>query len=133
MYTFVLVHGAWHDGSAWGEVIKHIESKGHKAFAPTVAGHGKGADKNVTHAKCGKSIVDYIVNKSLTDIILLGHSFGGTIISKVAEAIPERIRRLVFLGGFVLNDGESLLDNLSPQRREILLKMNAASEDNTTD
>ncbi len=132
MYVFVLVHGSWHDGSAWGEVIKHLESKGHKAFSPTIAGHGKGVDKNVNHAQCSQSISDYIVSEDLTDIILLGHSFGGTIISKVAETIPERIRRLIFLGAFVLNDGDSLLDNVPPQRREVLRKMNAVSEDNTT-
>jgi len=126
------VHGSWHDGSVWREVIKHLESKGHKAFSPTIAGHGKGVDKDVNHAKCSQSIADYIVNEDLTDIILLGHSFGGTIISKVAEAIPERIRRLIFLGAFVLNDGDSVLDNVPPQRREVLRKMNATSEDNTT-
>ena len=46
--------------------------------------------------------MDYIVDNSLSDIVLLGHSFGGTIISKVAETVPERIRRLVFLNAFVL-------------------------------
>jgi pimeloyl-ACP methyl ester carboxylesterase len=53
-------------------------------------------NKNVNHAECTQSIVDYIVDKDLTDIVLLGHSFGGTIIVKVAEAISERIRRLIF-------------------------------------
>jgi len=131
MYTFVLVHGSWHDGSAWGEVIKHLEGKGQKAFALTIAGHGKGVDKDVTHARCSQSIVDYIVNEDLTDIILLGHSFGGTIISKVAEAIPERIKRLIFLNAFVLNDGDSVFDNLPPQRRMVLMEMTAASKGNT--
>jgi len=60
-----------------------------------------------------QSIVDYIVGKDLTDIVLLGHSFGGTIIAKVAEAIGDRIRRLIFLDAFVLND-ESLRDSLPP-------------------
>jgi hypothetical protein len=73
MSTFVLVHGSWHDGSAWNAVIQHLEAKGHQAFAPTVAGHGRGVNKNVNHAQCVQSIVDYIVDKDLTDIILLGH------------------------------------------------------------
>jgi pimeloyl-ACP methyl ester carboxylesterase len=112
MSTFVLVHGSWHDGSAWEPTIKHLEAKGHQAFAPTIAGHGKGVDKNVNHAQCTQSIVDYIVGKDLTDIILLGHSFGGTIIAKVAEAISDRIRRLIFFNAFVLNDGESLRNSI---------------------
>jgi NAD(P)-dependent dehydrogenase (short-subunit alcohol dehydrogenase family) len=90
MSTFVLVHGSWHDASAWKPVIDQLEAKGHLAFAPTIAGHGKGVDKNVNHARCTQSIVDYILDKDLTDIVLLGHSFGGTIIAKVAEVIGDR-------------------------------------------
>src|SRR5947208_6735744 len=112
MATFVLVHGSWHDGAAWQTTIQHLEREGHKAFAPTIAGHGKRVQKNVNHAQCTKSIVDYIVDNSLNDIVLLGHSFGGTIISKVAETVPERTRRLVFLNAFVLQDGNSLNDEV---------------------
>jgi len=112
MTTFVLVHGSWHDATAWQPTIQHLESKGHKAFAPTIAGHGKGVKKNVNHAHCTKSVVDYIVGEALSDIVLLGHSFGDTIISKVAETVPERIRRLVFLNGFVLQNGKSLNDEV---------------------
>ena len=89
MSTFVLVHGSWHDGSTWKPVIDQLQAKGHHAFAPTIAGHGKSVDKNVNHAQCTQSIVDYIVDKDLSDIVLLGHSFGGTIIAKVAEAPPR--------------------------------------------
>ena len=131
MSVFVLVHGAWHDGSAWAPVIKHLEDLGHKAFGPTIAGNGKGVDKNVNHAQCTQSIVDYIVGNSLADIVLLGHSYGGTIIAKVAEAIPERIRRLVFWNAFVLNDGESLNDNAPPYYAALFDPMAQASPDYT--
>ena len=63
MPTFVLVHGAWHDGSAWHDTAHHLETKGHKTFAPTIAGNGKAADRKVNHAACTKSIVDAIVAK----------------------------------------------------------------------
>lgn len=130
MSTFVLVHGSWHDGSAWKAVIQNLEAKGHQAFAPTIAGHGKGANKNVNHAQCTQSIVDYIVDKDLTDVVLLGHSFGGTIIAKVAEAISggvppsqrQRIRRLIFFAAPVLNDGESLRDILPPDAQTLCRK-----------
>lgn len=139
MSTFVLVHGSWHDGSAWKAVINHLEAKGHQAFAPTIAGHGKGVDKNVNHAQCTQSIVDYIVGKDLTDIVLLGHSFGGTVIAKVAEAIGdgaerplrERIRRLIFFDAFVLNDGESLRDNFPPHLQALLDELVRESNDRT--
>lgn len=131
MSTFVLVTGAWHDGSAWEPVIKYLESKGHKAFGPTIAGQGKGVNKNVNHAQGTQSIVDYIVSHDLTDIVLVGHSLGGTYISKVVEAIPDRIRRLVFWSAFVLNDGESLMDNVPPHYRELFDQLAEASGDNT--
>mgnify|MGYP002784307536 CR=1 FL=1 len=138
MTTFVLIHGSWHDGSAWESVIKHLEAKEHQAFAPTIAGHGKGVNKNVNHAQCTQSIVDYIVDQDLTDIVLLGHSFGGTIIAKVAEAISDgsagqrqRIRRLIFFNAFVLNDGESLVDNIPPSSQALSDQMARESNDNT--
>ena len=115
MSVFVLVHGAWHDGSGWDATSRHLEAKGHRVFAPTLAGHGKGANKRVDHADCVKSVVDFIAGHSLTDVVLVGHSFGGTVIAKAAETIPERIRRLVFFCAFVLRDGKSLLDEVPPE------------------
>lgn len=131
MAIFVLVHGAWHDGSAWQATLKHLKKKGHKVFAPTMAGHGKGVPKNVTHAQCTASIVDYIFEKGLKDFVLAGHSFGGTVISKVAEAIPERIRRLVYLNAFVLRDGNSLTDEIPHEAAATFAKMAHESADNT--
>jgi pimeloyl-ACP methyl ester carboxylesterase len=84
-----------------------------------VAGHGKGVPKNVTHAEETRSIVDFIVGRDLTDFILVGHGYAGTIISKAAEAIPERVRRLVFWSAYVLNDGQSALEML-PDTIELL-------------
>jgi pimeloyl-ACP methyl ester carboxylesterase len=127
--TFVLVHGSWHDGSCWNGTIPHLEWKGHKAYAPTIAGHGKGVAKNVNHAQCTKSIVEYIEEHGLSDFVLVGHSFGGSIISKVAEAIPGRIKRLVFLNGFVLRDGMSLRDEIPPQQAELMEELSKESSD----
>jgi pimeloyl-ACP methyl ester carboxylesterase len=115
MSTFVLIHGSWHDGSAWDLVIKRLEYYGHHAFGPTVAGHGNGVDKQVTHAQSTQSIVDFIVSNNLTDIVLVGHSYGGTIISKTVEAIPDRVRRLVFWNAIVLNSGERIFDVIPPE------------------
>ncbi|MDT5171495.1 MAG: hypothetical protein QOD02_4845 [Mycobacterium sp.] len=131
MSTFVLIHGNFHDGCAWDLVIKRLEYCGHHAFGPTVAGHGNGVDKQVTHAQSTQSIVDFIVGNNLTDIVLVGHSYGGTIISKVVEVIPDRVRRLVFWNAIVLNSGERIFDVIPPELRKILSELAAASSDNT--
>ncbi|MGA7221446.1 MAG: alpha/beta hydrolase [Candidatus Acidiferrales bacterium] len=131
MSTFVLVHGSWHDGSAWDATIRQLDSEGHKAFAPTIAGRGKGVHKLVNHAQSTQSIVDYVTANSLTDFVLVGHSFGGTIISKVAEAIPGKIRRLVFLNGFVLKDGNSLVDEVPPHYAALFTQLSRESADHT--
>jgi pimeloyl-ACP methyl ester carboxylesterase len=125
----VLVHGSWHTGELWNPVAEDLRSGGHDVHTPTVAGHGKGADKKVDHAACTESIVDYLVQRDLQDVVLLGHSYGGTIISKVVEAVPERIRRLVYWNAFVLQDGESLVDNVPPHFAQLFAQLSAASDD----
>lgn len=131
MDTFVLVHGSWHDGAAWDATIRALEEDGQTAFAPTIAGHGKGVNKRVNHADCTKSIVDYIVAKGITGFVLVGHSFGGTVISKVVEAIPDRVKRLVFVNGFVLRDGHSLSDEAPPHYGALFDKLASESTDDT--
>ena len=131
MANFVLIHGSWHDGSAWQPTLDHLRKKGHTAVAPTIAGHGKGVNKRVNHADCVRSILEYIAGNSLKDIVLVGHSFGGTIISKVVEAIPERIRRLVFVNGFVVRDGNSLTDEIPPVFGALFAELARNSEDQT--
>jgi len=128
---FVLIHGAWHTGGHWQAVADHLREAEHEVYTPTVAGHGKGVDKAVNHANCTHSVVDYIVAHDLSDVVLLGHSYGGTIISKVVEAVPQRIRRLVYQNAFVLQDGECLLDAVPPHDREAFHQLAQASGDNT--
>ena len=130
MLTFVLVHGAWHDGSCWDAVAAHLRTVGHVVHTPTIAGNGPGADRRVNHAACTASIVGYIEQSDLQDIVLVGHSYGGTIVAKVAEAVPQRLRRLVFFNAFVLNDGQCLLDE-TPQNVEHTERGAAASRDAT--
>jgi pimeloyl-ACP methyl ester carboxylesterase len=97
MFTFVLIHGHWHDGSSWAQVVVHPEHLGHKAFTPTVAGHGRSASsRDVRLADGIKSVSSYIADRKLADLVLVWHSFGGLIIGKVVEAVPERVRRLVY-------------------------------------
>ncbi|WP_025735597.1 alpha/beta fold hydrolase [Mycobacterium genavense] len=62
MSTFVLVHGLWHDGSSWDGVVERLNTRDHKVFAPTMAGHGVDADRSVTHAAATRSIVDFVLD-----------------------------------------------------------------------
>ena len=125
----VLVHGSWHDGSLWKPVADTLA--GHEVTTPTIAGHGKDVDKDISHDDCVRSIVDHIVDGDLDDVVLVGHSFGGTVIARVAGEIPERLRRLVFWNAFVPEDGNSLDDEVPPHYRELFAHIAAASGDNT--
>lgn len=109
---FLLVHGAWHDGSCWDAIAETLRAAGHRVLAPTLAGHGPQAGAAVTHADCVRSVTDAAQQAGGDDWVLVGHSFGGTVIQKAAETLHGRLRRLVFVNAFVLQDGESLMDTL---------------------
>ena len=115
MGTYVLVHGAWHTGKELEPVAISIRATGHQAFTPTIKGNRPGDPKTIGLAEAIQSIVDYLVEDNLKDIVLVGHSYGGMIITGVANSVPERIRRLVYWNAFVPNDGESLYDMVRPQ------------------
>jgi pimeloyl-ACP methyl ester carboxylesterase len=129
--TFVLVHGSWADSSFWSGISNELRSLGHIVYTPDLPGHGQDKNKNVTHSIISQSVVDYIIAHNLTNIILVGHSFGGSVIQKVAEQIPERIRRLVFWNAFVINDGESLADQFPLPMQQFILQLANQSTDQT--
>jgi pimeloyl-ACP methyl ester carboxylesterase len=115
MTRYVLVHGAWHDGDCWADVAAELCAAGHEVHTPTLAGQGRGeVDRTVGHAEAVASAADAIIDANLSDIVLVGHSYGGTIVSKLAELLTDRIRRLVYWNAFVLLDGESLYDVSPP-------------------
>ena len=131
MYTFVLVHGSWHDGRAWEGVQRHLENAEHKTFAPTLAGHGPDADRSVTMKDVTRSLVDYIIEKDLNDFVLVAHSFAGFPISLAAEQIPDRIRRLVYFSAFIPFDGCIMMDDVAPENRQLFRDLAKQSEDDT--
>jgi pimeloyl-ACP methyl ester carboxylesterase len=85
----------------------------------------------ITHQKCVASVVTYIQQHRLKDVILVGHSFGGTVIQKVAEVVPNRIWRIVFLDALVLEDNECVLDILPAEFAALVNDLAEASPDNT--
>jgi pimeloyl-ACP methyl ester carboxylesterase len=112
MATFVLIHGAWHTGACWNGVVHLLEEQGHKAYTPTVGGNKENGDKFVDIKRAYQPIFDMIVKNDLNDIILLGHSLGGAAVQYVAQAIPERVRRLIFMGAILVEDGQSIVEGM---------------------
>lgn len=114
MSTYVLVHGAWHTGAELEPVAAPIRAAGHQVYLPTIKGNRPGDLKTTGLKEAIQSIADYLAENNLTDVILLGHSYGGMIITGVADLAPERIRRLVYWNAFVPNSGECLNDMVPP-------------------
>src|SRR5215469_5914508 len=93
--TFVLVHGAWHGGWCWSKVAAILRTRGHTVFTPTQTGLGERAhliSKSIDLGVFVTDITNVIKYEDLTDIVLVGHSFGGNAISGVADTMRERIR-----------------------------------------
>lgn len=113
--TFVLVHGAFQTGGVWEYTAAELRHRGHAVHTPTLAGHGPRAPMNLTHADGVASLVDYLREHDLSDVVLVGHSIAGSFIAKAVEKVPERVRRLVFQGAFVPSDGKALAEEFPPE------------------
>jgi pimeloyl-ACP methyl ester carboxylesterase len=121
--TFVLVHGAWHGGWCWRRVADRLEAKGHKVFTPTMTGLGERShllSKDINLATHVTDIVNVIKWEGLSDIVLVGHSYGGMIVSGVAEQASDKIASIVFLDAFVPESGDSLAEKASQPVREAM-------------
>src|SRR5579875_3323603 len=98
--TFVLVHGAWHGGWCWSRVAAILRGRGHRVFTPTQTGLGERAhllSRDITFDTFVQDVVGVFEAEELEDVVLVGHSFGGSSISGVVDRMPERVRRLVYL------------------------------------
>ena len=111
--TFVLVHGAWHGGWCWRRVADLLERRGHKVFAPTLTGLGERSHlmrpgiNLTTHIA---DVVNVIKFEKLTGVVLCGHSYGGFVISGVAEEMRTAIASIVFLDAFLPENGNAMTD-----------------------
>jgi pimeloyl-ACP methyl ester carboxylesterase len=126
--TYVLVHGAWHTGAEMEPVAEHLRARGHTVHCPTLAGNRPGDDRATSGlTEAVQSVVDFLVQNDLHDVRLLGHSYGGMVISKVADRVPERIARLVYWVAFVPLSGECLNDMVPPHYKALFDEIAAAS------
>src|SRR5580704_19363923 len=113
--TYVLVHGAWHGGWCWSKVASILRGRGHTVVTPTQTGLGERAhllSKSIDLDLFVTDIVNVIKYEDLSDVVLVGHSFGGNAISGVADAMRERIRQLVYLDAVMLENGQSVFGQL---------------------
>lgn len=110
--SFVLVHGAWHGGWCWRRVADRLERKGHKVYAPSLTGLGDRSHLIGTRPTVTTHIDD-IANiirfEDLQRVILVGHSYGGIVISGVAEKVQPQLASMVFLDAFVPTNGQTIM------------------------
>jgi pimeloyl-ACP methyl ester carboxylesterase len=115
---FVLVHGAWHGGWCWRRVADRLAEAGHRVFTPTQTGLGERKhllSVDITPETFTLDVLNVIEIEDLADVTLVGHSFGGRSISTVADRIPERLRRLVYLDAGLPENGKSAFDLMAPE------------------
>lgn len=127
MSTFVLVHGSFHGGWCWERVVTRLIATGHRALAPDLPGRGGDATQTLSSyaARVGE-----VVEAEPEPVVLVGHSMGGVVITAVAERIPERLKRLVYVCAFLPADGQSLLD-LARTDGESALRKHLVLDDKT--
>jgi pimeloyl-ACP methyl ester carboxylesterase len=110
--VLVSVHGAWAGGWQMGKVAPLLEASGWKVYRPSMSGlgeHFNTASTAIGLATHIEDIVNFILFEDLHDVILLGHSYGGMIITGVADRIPERLSRLIYLDAYLPEDGETIM------------------------
>lgn len=106
--TFVLVHGAWHGGWCWRDVKTELEKAGHTVFTPTLTGLGERvhlASRDVNVSMHAQDIVNTINFNELEDVILVGHSYAGYVVTMVADAVKEKLRHIVYLDAVLPTEG----------------------------
>jgi pimeloyl-ACP methyl ester carboxylesterase len=132
MRTIVIVHGAWSGGWSWRRVKERLEGRGFRVFTPTLTGVGERAhlarpevDLEL-HIQDVAAVLEY---EGLGDVLLVGHSYGGMVVTGVADRSPERLAGLVYVDAFVPSDGQSALDLLPPAVAEGMRARVAAEGD----
>lgn len=111
--TFVLVHGALGGGYGFKKLEPLLQTGGHQVWRPTLTGLGERthlAGREIDLETHIQDIVNVILWEELRDVVLVGRSYGGMVITGVADRVPDRIKRVVYLDAFLPQDGESLLD-----------------------
>ncbi|MEI9996100.1 MAG: alpha/beta fold hydrolase [Rhizomicrobium sp.] len=113
MATIILVHGHMHGAWCWEKVVPLLEGKGHRVVAFDLP--ARGSDQMAHDAATLEHYVDatqMIVAAQAEPVVLVGHSAGGTVLSEVAERMPERVAKLIYVAAALLEDGQSIFSAL---------------------
>ena len=128
--TVILIHGAWHTPDCWDAVIARLKQKKFPAIAPLL--HQSRHDSHTGHYPGEiQTLLKHIRENDLNQIVLIGHSHAGTIISELAGLIPQHINHLIFLNAFVPVKGKSIMDDLPRFHKKVLFDLAKASGDET--
>lgn len=119
--VFVLVHPAWHGAWCWKKVAPLLQKGGHSVFSPTLTGLGERS--HLARVEIGlevhvSDIVNVLKYEDLRDVVLVGHSSAGAVITGVADRSPEKIAHVVYLDAFVPENGQSVFDLVASERRQ---------------
>jgi pimeloyl-ACP methyl ester carboxylesterase len=117
MATYVLVHGGGHGGWCYQRVAHLLRAEGHDVYTPTLTGLGERAhllDDKVDLERHIADVAAVLRFEDLRDVILVGHSYGGMVITGAADRVPERVGRLVYLDAATPRNGQSLVDVAGP-------------------
>ncbi len=117
MATYVLVHGGGHGGWCYQRVARILRASGHEVYAPTLTGLGERShllNSDVDLHRHIEDVVAVLHYEDLRDVILVGHSYGGMVITGVADRASDRIGRLVYLDAATPRNGQSLVDVAGP-------------------
>jgi pimeloyl-ACP methyl ester carboxylesterase len=121
MATFVLVPGMWLGGWAWSDVTETLRAAGHRVYPVTLTGLGERVHLGGPQVDLDTHLAD-VVNllrfEELRDVVLVGHSYAANVIAGVADQVPERIARLVYVDTWPLPDGVAQADLNSPEGRK---------------
>ena len=117
MSNFLLIHGGMIGGTCWKKVRNSLEERKHLVFTPTLTGIGE--RKHLTHPNVDleihiQDVLNIIFYEELEDIILVGHSYGGMVITGVADRIPSKIKKLMYVAAVLPMNGESMFDAVGP-------------------
>ena len=130
--TFVLVHGSWQAGWSWAEVQAHLDQASYCSVAPDLPGHVANDERmTVVHDDYVDTVLATLRSEVDGLAALVGHSFGGSVISRVAERLPERCHSLIYLDAFVPRHGESVADILPAPFVEMLTHLSTRSPDSS--
>lgn len=131
MANFVLVPGFWLGGWAWRDVEKILRENGHNVFSVTLTGLGERihlANREINLDTHVADVVNLIEFNELGDVYLAGHSYGGVLITQIADFIPEKIAKLIYVDSAPLPDDTALIDFYSPEQREMFEKSAAEND-----